>query len=206
MRAIDYFDKGAEAFPIAPRSSIGTQDILIVRCALLPSASHGLCGQAACNREERVAIYSPNDARVLFCMLGLMRAGGVWVPINYRNALDANVEYMKYVETSWLFYHSSFSEDGEGDPEAGAVFAASRVHRRGRRRESFAGSIHEARGRREEIDWGDARGNLDRLVGLVPTGGTTGPAKGVMVTSLAWGTMTEMASHYWRGEGSNRCA
>ena len=54
----------------------------------------------------------------------------------------------------------------------------------------------------EEIDWGDAQGNLDRLVGLVPTGGTTGAAKGVMVTSLAWGTMTEMASHYWRGEVS----
>ena len=49
-----------------------------------------------------------------------------------------------------------------------------------------------------EIEWGDAQGNPDRLVGLVPTGGTTGPAKGVLVTSLAWGTMIEMASHYWR--------
>ncbi|HUJ81494.1 MAG TPA: AMP-binding protein, partial [Candidatus Acidoferrales bacterium] len=49
-------------------------------------------------------------------------------------------------------------------------------------------------------DWGDAYGNNDRLVGLVPTGGTTGPARGVRVTSLAWGTMLEMASHYWRGD------
>ena len=52
-----------------------------------------------------------------------------------------------------------------------------------------------------DIDWADARGNPDRLVGLVPTGGTTGPAKGVRVTSLSWGTMAEMASHYWRSEG-----
>jgi fatty-acyl-CoA synthase len=51
-----------------------------------------------------------------------------------------------------------------------------------------------------DLDWTDPYGNPDRLVGLVPTGGTTGPAKGVRVTSLAWGTMTEMASHYWRGE------
>jgi acyl-CoA synthetase (AMP-forming)/AMP-acid ligase II len=50
----------------------------------------------------------------------------------------------------------------------------------------------------DQADWADACGNLNRLVGLVPTGGTTGPAKGVRVTSLAWGTMTEMASHYWR--------
>jgi acyl-CoA synthetase (AMP-forming)/AMP-acid ligase II len=45
-----------------------------------------------------------------------------------------------------------------------------------------------------EIAWGDPRGNLERLAGLVPTGGTTGPAKGVMVTSLSWGTMVEMAN------------
>ena len=38
-------------------------------------------------------------------------------------------------------------------------------------------------------------------MGLVPTGGTTGPARGVRVTNLAWGTMTEMATHYWRGGG-----
>ncbi|HEY7616475.1 MAG TPA: AMP-binding protein, partial [Terriglobales bacterium] len=52
----------------------------------------------------------------------------------------------------------------------------------------------------EMPEWADACGNSDRLVGLVPTGGTTGPGKGVMVTSLAWGTMTEMATHYWRSD------
>jgi len=44
-------------------------------------------------------------------------------------------------------------------------------------------------------------GNPDDLMGLVPTGGTTGPAKGVMVTNAAWGTMVELASHYWRCDG-----
>ena len=58
--------------------------------------------------EDRAAIYSPNDARVLICMFGLMRAGAAWVPLNFRNATDASVEYMNYVATSWLFYHSSF--------------------------------------------------------------------------------------------------
>src|SRR5437660_233752 len=52
--------------------------------------------------EECAGISSHNDARVLFCMLGIMRAGAVWVPINYRNAIDANVEYMNYANTSWL--------------------------------------------------------------------------------------------------------
>ncbi len=53
----------------------------------------------------------------------------------------------------------------------------------------------------EEADWGDPLGNPDRLVGLVPTGGTTGPAKGVRVTTGSWAMFTEMVGHYWRCEG-----
>src|SRR5262249_51138956 len=49
-------------------------------------------------------------------------------------------------------------------------------------------------------DWADAHGNLEQLMGLVPTGGTTGPARGVRVTNLAWGTMMELAMRYWRCE------
>jgi acyl-CoA synthetase (AMP-forming)/AMP-acid ligase II len=108
MRAIDYFDKAADAYPDRAaiidgdsRSSYEDARVLSERIAHAMWAS-GL------EPEERAAIYSPNDARVLLCMLGLMRAGAAWVPINYRNAADANIEYMNYVETSWLFYHSSF--------------------------------------------------------------------------------------------------
>ena len=201
MRAIDYFDKAAETFPnrtaIIDQGKRYSYDELRSHTTRIAQAlqAGGLRG------EERVGIYSGNDARVLFCMLGLMRAGAVWVPINYRNALDANVEYMNYVEMSWLFYHSGFKEmvgEIRGrvpslkhlvciDAEDGGTASLETFMRRG----------SEA----EDLDWGDALGNAQRLVGLVPTGGTTGPAKGVRVTSLAWGTMTEMASHYWKCEG-----
>jgi fatty-acyl-CoA synthase len=201
MRAIDYFDKAAEADPerIAivdgeVRYSYGQMQEATRKIARAMWAS-GVRG------EQPAAIYSPNEARVLLAMLGILRAGAVWVPINYRNALDANVEYMNYVETAWLFYHSEFRDqarqiqarvaslrhlvclDGEdgGDPSL----------------ERFMNSGTAA----DEIDWADEYGNESRLVGLVPTGGTTGPAKGVRVTNLAWGTMIEMASHYWKGEG-----
>ncbi len=198
MRAIDYFDKGAEAYP---------KRIAIIDRARqytyrqTQDASHQIArAMWACGLrgEEPVAIFSINDARILLCMLGLMRAGGVWVPINYRNALDANVQYLNYSRTSWLFYHSSFQEqvreikaqvpslrhfvcidaENDGDPLL----------------ESFMKKGEEG----EEIEWGDPRGNLERLAGLVPTGGTTGPAKGVMVTSLSWGTMTEAANQCLR--------
>lgn len=204
MRAIDYFDKGAEANP--DRTAIIDGDVRMkyreageatIRIARAMRAN-GLRG------EEAAGIYSHNDFRVLLTMLGIMRAGAVWVPINYRNAIDATTEYMNYVEMSWLFYHSNFCDsvreirsrvpslrhlvcldcDDDGHPSL----------------EAFMESANEV----DDVDWGDAYGNLDRLVGLVPTGGTTGPAKGVRVTSLAWGTMTDMATHYWRGDCANR--
>jgi acyl-CoA synthetase (AMP-forming)/AMP-acid ligase II len=198
MRAIDYFDKGAEAFP--DRIAIidrGTRYTYREAREASQQIARGMWA-AGLSGEERVAIFSPNDARILLCMLGLMRAGGVWVPVNHWNALDANVQFLNYSGTSWLFYHSKFQEqvgemkalvpslrhficiDGEndGDPSLESFMNRS------------AGGA--------DVEWGDARGNLDRLAGLVPTGGTTGPAKGVMVTSLSWGTMTEAANQCLR--------
>src|SRR6201993_1167372 len=110
MRAIDYFDKGAEAF--ADRTAIIDGDS---RCSYreLKGASERIAGAmlaAGVRPEAPGAVSSPHHARVLFCMLGLLRVGGVWVPINYRNAADANIEYLNYVEASCLFYHSSFRD------------------------------------------------------------------------------------------------
>jgi len=201
MRAIDYFDKGAEAVPDHTaiidrdkRYSYREMRAYTERIARALWAS-GL------RSEERIAIYSGNDARVLFCMLGLLRAGAVWVHINYRNALDANVEYMNYVEVSWVFYHSSFREAAtqilERVPSLCNLICIDAPDSGNPSLEQFMQQGKEI----EPFDWGDALGNADRLVGLVPTGGTTGPAKGVRVTSLAWGTMVEMASHYWSCEG-----
>src|ERR1700721_3806198 len=108
MRAIDYFDKGAQAY--ADRTAIIDGDSRYSYRELKDASERiaGAMSAAGLQPESPVALYSPNDARVLFCMLGLLRAGGVWVPINYRNATDGNIQYLNYVEASWLFYHSSF--------------------------------------------------------------------------------------------------
>jgi acyl-CoA synthetase (AMP-forming)/AMP-acid ligase II len=198
MRAIDYFDKGADANPFRTaivdgdaRYSYQETRAITQRIARAMWAS-GLHG------EERAAICSQNNAQVLFCMLGIMRAGAVWVPINYRNSTDDTIAYMNYVATAWLFYHSDFRENAAElkarVPSLRHLICIDRDDGGDPSLETFM--EREADG--DEFDWADSYGNLDRLVGIVPTGGTTGPAKGVRVTSLAWGTMTEMASHYWR--------
>jgi acyl-CoA synthetase (AMP-forming)/AMP-acid ligase II len=200
MRAIDYFDKGAEAN--LDRTAIIDGDTQW-SYREMRSATQGVARAlwaSGLRGEEPAGIYSPNDARVLLTMLGIMRAGAVWVPINYRNAIDANVEFMNYVEMGWLFYHSQFRDlirQVEARvPSLRRVVCLDRDDGEHPSLQTFMGKGVGA----DSADWGDAGGNIDRLAGLVPTGGTTGPAKGVRVTNLAWGTMTEMASRYWRGD------
>jgi fatty-acyl-CoA synthase len=197
MRAIDYFDKAAEDY--AGRTALVDGDIRY-NYAQLRNATVALAAAMRANgldAEDRVAIYSLNDARVLVCMLAIMRAGGAWVPVNYRNAIDANIEFMKYAEVRWLFYHSSFQEQVEQIrklvPSLRNMICIDASVRGDPSLEQFMARNKPL----EEADWGDPLGNPDRLVGLVPTGGTTGPAKGVRVTTISWAMFTEMVGHYW---------
>jgi fatty-acyl-CoA synthase len=208
MRAIEYFDKGAEAN--LDRTAIiaagGSWSYREMRAATQDIAR--ALWASGLRDQEPAGIYSPNDARVLFCMLGIMRAGAVWVPINYRNAIDANVEYMNYVEMAWLFYHSEFRDSVDEIkrrvPSLRGVICLDREDVREDVRqggENLSLQSFTQRGASKQVpDWGDAYGNPERLAGLVPTGGTTGPAKGVRVTNLALGTMTELATHYWKAD------
>src|SRR6202451_2756617 len=208
MRAIEYFDKQAEATPDRTAIIDGSVKYSYAGAQAASQRIARAMWAAGLRGEEPAAIYSINDARVLLCMLGLMRAGAVWVPINYRNALDAIVDYLNYVKTSWLFYHSSYRdripELQARVPTLQQLICIDAQDGKNPSLEKFMQAGADAKGgdsTSRDVDWADALGNTDRLVGLVPTGGTTGSAKGVRVTSLSWGTMTEMASHYWRSEG-----
>ena len=202
MRAIDYFDKSAE---------INSGRLAILDGEMRYSYDQvRLCSEQIARamwatgpvEEDRAAIYSHNHPAVLFAMLGILRAGAAWVPMNYRNAADANVEFLNYSETKWLFYHSQF-RDGVREirkrvPTLQHLICIDNEDEENPSLEAFLASGGAA----QVPDWADAHGNLDRLMGLVPTGGTTGHARGVRVTNLAWGAMTEMAMRYWRGDGT----
>jgi fatty-acyl-CoA synthase len=209
MRAIDYFDKGADACPdrdaiIGAGGSYSYREAreISIRIARAMWVS-GLAG------EEPAAIYSPNDAQVLLCMLGVMRAGAVWVPLNYRSAIEENIAYLNYVGASWLFYHPAF---GDVVDQIRARVPTLRHLIRLDREVNTGQDAGQDRGipslkqfmeravETQDVDWADPYGNNERLVGIFPTGGTTGPGKGVGVTNRPWGAMTEVAINYWHAE------
>ncbi len=207
MRAIDYFDKAADLYP--HRIAILDGDVRYSYGETRTFSERIACGMRArgVEREQRAAIYSHNHPAVLFCMLGILRAGAAWVPINFRNAADANVEFLNYSETAWLFYHSRFREQVEEiRKRVTSLQHLICIDGPEGRRPSLAQFMELGNASSDnDLDGldrhdNDAHGNLDQMMGLVPTGGTTGPARGVRVTNLAWGTMTEMAIHYWRGD------
>ncbi|MGA9809279.1 MAG: AMP-binding protein [Candidatus Sulfotelmatobacter sp.] len=204
MRAIDYFDKSADLY--ADRIAILDGDARYSygeARAFSERIARGMWAFGV-EREQRAAIYSHNHAAVLFCMLGILRAGAAWVPINFRNAADANVEFLNYSETAWLFYHSRFHEQvveiRKRVPSLQHLICIDGPDGEHSSLERFMELGNSWTDDDDHLAWTDAHGNLDQMMGLVPTGGTTGPARGVRVTNLAWGSMTEMAIHYWKGD------
>jgi fatty-acyl-CoA synthase len=203
MRAIDYFDKSADLYP--DRIAILDGDRSYSYAAARDFSERIARGMWAngLRREERAAIYSHNHPAVLFCMLGMLRAGAVWVPINFRNAPDANVEFLNYSETTWLFYHSRFQEQvDEIRRRVPCMRHFVCIDGAAEEKDSLAAFTRQGDDAAAP-DWADEYGNLNEMMGLVPTGGTTGPARGVRVTNLAWGTMTELAMKHWKSDVAN---
>ena len=197
MRTIDYIDRGVEIDP--DRAAIVDGDI---RCSFreMQAMTHKIAWamkKSGHNNQEPAAIYSPNHAGVLLCLLGLWRMGAIWIPVNARNAIDANIQYMNYVRTAFLFYHSQYRQDAmtlkANVPSIRTLVCLDRDDGEIPSLERFVSGI----GDEPFPDWGDAFGNLDDIVGIFPTGGTTGPAKGVIVNHLGWNTMLGIATNAW---------
>lgn len=199
MRSIDYFDRGHDLNPDrlalvdAQTRYTFAETAALTRRVAEAMAANGFGGQ------QPVALYGPNSAQLMVALLSIWRANGKWVPVNTRNAIDANAAYLNYVRCEWLFYHSSLAADVasfrervgslkhfvcldrplDGDPSLDEFIA-------GHDGTAF-------------VDRCDAFGNLGDIVGIFPTGGTTGPSKGVNVTNLGWSTMLQIAGNMMGG-------
>jgi fatty-acyl-CoA synthase len=201
MRNIDYFDKQAALHP--------QRDILITdgqsyTYAEMQSLSHRIAGamvDAGLKKQDGVAILSPNDPAVLMTMLALWRAEAIWIPVNNRNALDANIQYLDYVGASWLFYHSAEREAAlQIAEQVDSVQHVVCLDQADGDMPSLK-AFMRAEGSDALPDTGDPLGNGEDLAALLATGGTTGAAKGVRAPNRSWGTMLETISNIMHFDG-----
>jgi len=176
MAIIDYFDRGWRSNPhgvayIMDDTSFTFSEIGELSCRI----ANGLVA-AGLPKETKGAVWAANHPVAWACTLGIWRAGLAWIPINPRNSLDENSFLLESFDAEVVFFQSCFaatieavkgklpgvrlwvSIDGE---VADAVL--------------LAGFVAQ-----HPVTAPDITYDMDDVVAIMPTGGTTGMPKGVM--------------------------
>lgn len=180
MRLIDYFDRGADRYPERDCLHDGTRGWTYAEVRdLSHRIATGLLA-AGLGEGDKAAVYSPNHAMAYACLLGIVRAGVTWAPVNARNALEENLYILDNTDVSFLFYHSDF------EPNLDRLRAACPRIR------SFI--CLDAPGfadwmRAQPARAPDLADDPDGVAFLASSGGTTGRPKGVQITNRNIETM-----------------
>lgn len=199
MRPIDYFDRGVRRAPDHPFvTGDGVSYTFREASTRIGAVASGLYA-AGFEAGDSVAVYAPNHPEAVLCVFAAMRAGGAWVPVNVRASASSNAQYLAYVETRWLFYHPSLAEEVAvivaATPSLRGVICIGEDAQAGETLEAFC-----ARGEGTQIpDWSDPFGAPERVFSRWPTGGTTGPSKGVEITNGNMATMYELGLKHYIG-------
>lgn len=133
---------------------------------------------------DRVAFLDLNDARFAVVMFAAARIGAVFVPLNFRLAIDEIVEIVNDCEAGALVYGDQFEETRKAVQERSPcrVFLRS-----GRGQDDELGSVFMRGGLEEPaqtLKWDDC-------AWLLYTSGSTGRPKGVMLShgNIFWNTL-----------------
>ena len=126
---------------------------------------------AGFERGQHAAIYSLNSAATFVVTLGIIRAGGVWLPVNPRNSMEDNVKTLNKLGCQVIFYQDAFQEVvGEIDQSETKLLL-----------EQSMESLDQwlANAERVEVEVVD---DPKAIVTMPTTGGTTGEPKAVMLS------------------------
>ncbi|MEH0166801.1 AMP-binding protein [Paucibacter sp. JuS9] len=188
MAIIDFFDRG---WRINPQGAAYIQDDRVYSFDEVGTLScriaHALLA-AGLKKETKGAVWALNDTTAWACALGLWRANLCWLPVGARNSAEENQYVLDRFDCEVLFFQHYFSPtvaalqpllpkvrhwiciDGEAPEVAGAV------------------SLH-AWTAKQPSSKPHVAVDLDDVVALSPTGGTTGVPKGVMNTHRSLQTL-----------------
>lgn len=143
----------------------------------------------------KVAVLSPNDPEAWLCVIGTWRAGMVWIPLNPADPVDALRTLVEDFDCELIFYHHSLATtvaaiaEGTTSPlrwvslgETGTDVPDLHAWTAGRPTTPPVVSF-----------------DMDDVVAIPPTGGTTGRPKGAMNTHRSFTTACAhlmLAFHY----------
>ncbi|MGK5079170.1 AMP-binding protein [Janthinobacterium sp. HLX7-2] len=178
MAMIDFFDRGCllnrnGAAYIMDGQTWTFDETYGLTCQI----AHGLV-DAGLTRETKGAVLAGNDPVAWMCVLGIWRAGLAWVPLNPRSAAEESASLLQNFDAEVLFFQRAFA------PVVEALRAACPQIRH------FICIDGDAPGCISLNTWladkprtpPEIAFDMDDVVAIMPTGGTTGAPKGVMQT------------------------
>ncbi|TFI44840.1 long-chain fatty acid--CoA ligase [Rhodococcus sp. 1R11] len=183
MAVIDFFDKGWASAPTAVAYRTAEQSWTYDEAGRMSCRiAHALLREGI-SKETPVAVLSPNAPLAWICVLGIWRSGAAWVPLNPGSPAADNAALIERFDVELILYDTSLVHD---------VAAIEAVCPRVRAvpfdtstdtalLDSWIGDVQDTP---VEVEY-----DLDDVVALMPTGGTTGFPKGVMNTHRSLSVM-----------------
>ncbi|MFT7577105.1 MAG: acyl-CoA synthetase (AMP-forming)/AMP-acid ligase II [Alphaproteobacteria bacterium] len=199
MAVIDFFDKG---WAINPTGAAFVMDDTVWTFDEARKMSCRIANALLATKlpkESKVAVWSLNDPVAWICVLAIWRAGMTWVPINPRSSLEDNAHILSAFDCQVLFFQKGFA-----DLVTSFADGASKLEHTICLEEAVKGApsldefVSGQASTPTAIDY-----DMDDVVMLGPTGGTTGMPKGVMNTHRNLQTFVaqySMATTYRPGE------
>ena len=193
MRIIDFLDHGALLSPsaicLSSAADAPAHDYTFAQTVELSHRIGAALHRDGVHPGDAVAVLSPNNPLGYACMMGLFRAGAVWIPLNGRNPLSENQSVMRARGVTWLFYHSDYQSDVNVLMEIigslrGAVCIDSAPATPATPAIMLSQWMAEQGCARVEV-----AERADDLAAIVSTGGTTGEPKGAMLPHRVFETM-----------------
>jgi acyl-CoA synthetase (AMP-forming)/AMP-acid ligase II len=177
MRVADYLDIAAERHPHAEALVFGAERLNYAETKRRVHAiASALKAEAGLGENAKVAVYSGNDHRVPLVQWGANRADMVWLGVHVRNATATNVEVLDYLDCDAIFFSSTFEsavpELKAGLPKVRLWVCLDRESAHGPCLETWVA------GHAGEFPYTPC--DNSRVALMIPSGGTTGPAKGAV--------------------------
>ena len=150
-----------------------------------------LLRQKGVKATDVIATYAPNSVAAYCCIFAISRIGAIWLPLNVRNTLDANLKLIDKAGASMMFLDESiagkhpelvdrFGEEYfiflDGQHVAGLAFS----------------SLAQAPAPDSDVVELDKPDNENVTVSLFATGGTTGDSKLAEWSGLTWKTIADI--------------
>lgn len=190
----DYFDIGAQRYP--DRICVQS-DATRMTYAEVNTASHAV-GHALAKLgldPQHIGLLAPNHPMGFVTMLGILRSGASYVPLNGRDAIDDLIWFMRFVNLSALVIHSDFVNEipriREGVPTLKTIIGLDRPLEQS----GIAEIIQEHSGKTCE-----ARRDLDDIALIKSSGGTTGRPKAIMQSHRALLTAYRVTAQFAQPE------